>query len=321
MSIGWKRVARVVLMLWLALSGALNAHAQCVTDSATPASFGTVTSFVVKSTQQHTSSTDAGVSCNGGTLVLLTTNTIDGIITSANNGNLVNSATGDRIAFSLYADSAHSTPLNFGTQYNWASTQLLNLLGLLGNGGSTPVPLYLQTSAGSNVAAGIYTDTLTVQWRWNICDAGVLVLCLAYSTGSGTSTIPVTLVVTNDCTITAPNVNFGSAASVAGFLPVTGSVSLTCTKGMSYTVGLSAGAQPAANGRRRMVSGSNYLQYDIYSGGAGAVWGDATNRVSSAGAADGVSSQHFPYTASIYTDQATPPVGTYTDSVVVDVRY
>lgn len=317
MSIGRKTVWRVALMLWLALFGAPYAHAQCAIDNATPASFGTVTSFVVKSTQQRTSSTDAGISCNGGTLVLLTTNTIDGLITSANNGKLVNGATGDGIAYTLYADSSFSTQLDPGTTYNWASSPILSI----SIGGMTPIPLYLQTVTGSNVAAGIYSDTLTVQWRWNICDVGLIVLCLGYSTGSGTSTIPVTLVVTNDCTITAPNVNFGSAASVAGFSPVTGSVSLMCTKGMSYTVGLSAGAQPAANGRRQMASGSQYLQYDIYSGGTGTVWGDATNRVSSAAAADGVSSQHFPFTASIYTDQATPPVGTYTDSVVVDVRY
>jgi spore coat protein U-like protein len=51
------------------------------------------------------------------------------------------------------------------------------------------------------------------------------------------------------------------------------------------------------------------------------IWGDTSNRVSSAGAADGLSTQNFPYTASIYTDQATPPTGTYTDTVQVDVRY
>ena len=72
---------------------------------------------------------------------------------------------------------------------------------------------------------------------------------------------------------------------------------------------------------RQMASGANRLQYDIYGSGGGTVWKQATNRVNSPGAADGQSTQPFPYTARIYTDQPTPPIGTYTDSVIVDVRY
>jgi len=314
------RIGWFASIAWLGLAGAIDAHAQCVTTAGSPASFGTVGSFDVENTPQASSSSDAGVSCNGGTLVLLTTNRIEGTLTSANNGSLVG-PTGDKIAYAVYADSSHSTLVKFGTPYNWADTQFVNVLGLFGNGGETPLPLYLQTVAGSVVAAGTYSDTLTIAWSWSICDAGVTALCTATSTGSGVATIPVTLVVSNDCRITAPDVGFGAAAAVTQFLPVTGGVSLVCTKGMTYTVGLSSGAQPAANGRRQMANGANTLQYDIYSGGTGTVWGETSNRVSSAGAADGVTGQSFPYTASIYTDQPTPPVGVYTDTVVVDVRY
>jgi spore coat protein U-like protein len=121
--------------------------------------------------------------------------------------------------------------------------------------------------------------------------------------------------------ITAPNVDFGSAPTVDTFAPVTGQIALSCTKGMTYTVGLTAGSHTAANGRRQMASGGNYLQYDIFSAGSQTVWGDTNNRVSSQRAADGVTNQQFPYTARIYTDQITPPVGTYADTVQIDVRY
>jgi spore coat protein U-like protein len=43
--------------------------------------------------------------------------------------------------------------------------------------------------------------------------------------------------------------------------------------------------------------------------------------VSSGGPADGLSIRQFPYVAKIYVDQVTPPVGTYIDNVIVDVRY
>jgi spore coat protein U-like protein len=310
---------KILLVLWLGLFGVIGAHAQtCSVTNGASSSFGSVTSFAVKNTPQQTSATSAGIACGGAALGLFAVSTVDGVFTSLHGGYLLG-PTGDKIPYSIYADSAYSSQVILGTTYNWASMQAFNFAGLFGGSGNVAIPLYLKTITGSNVAAGTYTDTLTVTWNWSLCVVGIGSLCF-YSNGSGSTTITVTLVVTNDCTITAPNINFGAAPTVANFSPVTGSVSMVCTKGMTYTVGLNAGANAAANGRRQMASGSNRLQYDIYSGGV-TVWGDVTNRVNSAGAADGVTTQSFPYTASIYTDQTTPPVGIYTDSVVVDVQY
>ncbi|MFL9875098.1 Csu type fimbrial protein [Paraburkholderia megapolitana] len=131
-----------------------------------------------------------------------------------------------------------------------------------------------------------------------------------------------TLIVTNDCAIAARDISFGAAQDPASFSPVTGGIGVTCTKGLTYTVGIGTGSFPAANGRRQMASsGDGRLQYDIFDGGGARVWGQDTNGVSSVRAADGLSAQQFPFRAAIYADQDTPPVGTYTDSVVIDVRY
>nr|WP_230948751.1 spore coat U domain-containing protein [Burkholderia cepacia] len=311
---------RVVIVAILALFGALHVQAQCVVASSSPAAFGSVTSINVESQQQSTSSSNSGLTCRGALAAFLVVgNYINGTIVSANGGKLVG-PTGDTISYSLFADQNYTNSLNFGTTYNWASTQLLSLLGI-GGGSSVPLSLYFRTALGGNVSAGIYTDTLTITWNWHVCSGVGLVLCLGWSDGSGTSTVPVTLTVTNDCTIIAPDVSFGAAPTVANFAPVNGSLSLTCTKGLTYTVGLSPGSNVASNGRRQMTRGSNVLHYDVYSSGGNAVWGHSTNRVSSSGAADGMSVQQFPYVAKIYRDQSTPPVGTYTDSVIVDVRY
>jgi len=315
-----KLLRGIALTIVFGLFGSLNVHAQCSTSSTTPAAFGTVTSFAVKNQAQTTSSTNAGVTCNGAlAAILVVGNTIKGTITSANNGKLVG-PTGDAIPYTLFADKNYSTQINFGATNDWASTQFISFLGF-GGGSAVPLPLYLRTVIGSNVAAGTYTDTLTINWNWHVCAGIGLILCIGWNDGSATVTVPVTLTVTNDCTINAPNVNFGTAPTVSSFTPVNGRLSLTCTKGMAYTVGLSPGSNAAANGRRQMVNGANRLQYDLYSAGGGTVWGQTINRVNSPGAADGQSVQAFPYTARIYTDQPTPPIGAYTDSVIVDVRF
>ena len=88
-------------------------------------------------------------------------------------------------------------------------------------------------------------------------------------------TLTVNLTVSNDCTITAPNIAFGSAPVISAFTPVTGqTINLACTKGSAYTVGLSDGQNPVSvGGRRRMISGSNYLAYDIFKSAGTTRWG------------------------------------------------
>ncbi|MGS0893976.1 Csu type fimbrial protein [Burkholderia stagnalis] len=297
------------------------ARAGCSVTPASGASFGAVTSFAAKNQAQSTSTTNSGLTCSGALLSLLQIgDQINATITSAGGGRLTG-PTGDAVPYTIFADSAYSVVLNTGQQYNWFSGALLNLLGIFG-GPAASLPLYFRTGTGSNVAAGVYTDTLTVNWNWNYCSGiGILGICLGRDQGSGVSTFQVTMTVTNDCTIAAPNVSFGTAPTVSGFQPVSGAISLTCTKGMSYTVGLSPGNNAAANGRRQMASGANRLQYDLFASGGATVWGQAGNRVAGSGPADGTSVNTMPYVARIYGDQTTPPVGTYTDSVIVDVRY
>ncbi|MXN74099.1 fimbrial major subunit CsuA/B family protein [Burkholderia sp. 4701] len=302
----------------LGLLAAPHAYAGCEAANPAPAGFGAVASFDVANRAQSTSSTNIGLSCGGALAALLVIgNTINGTITSANNGRMTG-PNGDAIPYSMFADDKHQFSLAFGSTTNWASTQLISILGLGGN--SVPLPLYLRTNLGSNVAAGTYSDTLTIHWDWHVCSGIGIFFCIGWDDGSTAKSVPVTLTVANDCMINAPDVSFGTAPTVAAFAPVNGSLSLICTKGMIYTVGLSPG-NAAANGRRQMSSGANRLQYDLFGSGGSTVWGQSSNRASSAGAANGASAQQFPYVARIYSDQATPPVGTYTDSVIVDVRY
>lgn len=227
----------------------------------------------------------------------------------------------DSIPYQIYSDAGHTSSYTGGLLVvNLSGATLVGLLS--GTGGS--VPIYIATTPGGNIPAGVYTDTVQLTWTFaNICEGLAVVagLCVGVpANGTVTSSLVVTLTVSNDCTISAPPVNFGTAPLLASFASVSQNISLLCSRNMVYTVGLSAGSY-ASGGRRRMAASGARLQYDIFKAD-NTVWGSAgTARADGPAPATGNSVQSIPYTARIYQDQSNPPPGTYTDNVVVDVSF
>ncbi|WP_085674556.1 MULTISPECIES: spore coat U domain-containing protein [unclassified Pseudomonas] len=319
---------RLVCGLLLLLLPAGCTWALCSSVATTPAAFGAINSTLVRTTVQSASSTNSGLQCTGSLLSLLTsTDHFYVTITSSSTG-LVG-PTGDVIPYTVYGDATTNYPVARGVAYDFARTGILDLLGLLG--GTTPkaVPLYFRTQVGSNVAAGVYQETLNVAWNWNYCSGiGIGSICLGRDIGSGTQTLLVTMTVTNDCQITTPSISFGSAPVVAGFGTVSQSVTLSCTKGSAYTVGLNDG-ENVSGGRRRMKSAAgNFLAYEIFKSAGAVRWGSLTTARRSSSDADvnpgngtGTGSQVFNYNAKVYTDQATPPAASYLDNVILDVQF
>lgn len=316
---------------WLLLSGCLpftGAWAACESIATAPANFGDVPSTGVRSTAQSASTLNAGLRCTGAVLSVLASTDRFQLTVTPSSGGLVGPS-GDVIGYTLFADSARSFPITRGVTFEYARTGLLEALGLLN--GSTPksVPLYLHTVVGSNVAAGLYQETLTLAWNWNYCSAiGIGNLCTGRDTGARSQQLTVSMRVTNDCQIVAPAVSFGSAPVVGEFATVRQSISVACTKGSNYSVGLDDGLA-AAGGRRRMANGAGgFIAYDLYKGASTLRWGNqgAARRASgeaevNGGVGTGIGSQVFNYNAKVYTDQATPPEGRYRDSVVLDVQF
>ena len=310
-------------LLLLCCFAASKAQAGCtVAAAATPAGFGTISSTLVRTVAQSTSTSSAGISCTPGGIALFNTAYFKAKITSTQSG-LVG-PTGDVITYTIYPGNTTAHPIARGATFDFTS------FGLLGSNAPSAIPLYF-TTAINNVAAGVYTETLKVQWDWYYCTGlGIGNICLGSDTGVGQiSYLTVTMTVANDCTITAANIAFGSAPVVSAFSTVSQTASVACTKGSAYTVGFSDGLHPVSTGgRRRMISGSNYLAYDIFISAGTTRWGSvgAARRASSTAEVNpgnglGTGSQIFNYNARIYTDQTTPPVGTYTDSVVLDVGF
>lgn len=292
------------------------------TASSSSASFGSVSSFSLASQKQLIES-GTGFTCSGSILTLLTTNTIT--LTFSNSANstgstprLYNSSTGSYIPYTICGDSACSTTYSIGSTKTWSSTSLLGLLGLFNSSDGT-LPLYLKTTDGINVPAGTYTDTLALLWNYKICSIGIALGCL-YETGTATSTITVSLVVTNDCAIdSAPDVNFGNAALPVDFTKVSTSLGVRCTKNASYKVYLASSNAPSGNWRQMSAttsSGTSFLQYQLLQSN-GAVWAEnyALSQIGSG------STQALPYTAIVNPNQNNQPAGSYSDTITVTVSY
>lgn len=306
-------------------------HAACSATATSPASFGSVSSMTVRTTVQSSSTSNAGLSC--APLVLSVLGSGDhfyATITGSTQGGMVG-PTGDVIGYTVYANNSTAYPMTRGTQFDFGGNGgIAATYGLVFGPGTKTLPLYLGSITGSNVAAGQYSETLSILWSWDYCSGvNLLGVCLGRDTSSGTSVLTVSMLVTNDCQITTPSIGFGSAPVVSAFAIVSGQATVNCTKGSAYTVGLSDGQNPlSTGGRRRMVANGNYLAYDIFMSAGSVRWGSVgTARRASASAEVnpgnglGTGSQVFNYNAKVYTDQTTPPGGTYTDNVVLDVGF
>ncbi|MDZ3990874.1 spore coat U domain-containing protein [Pseudomonas sp. Teo4] len=316
-------------LLLCTLLPAGSAWAGCTLVSTSPVAFGTINSTLVRNVVQSASTTNAGLQCTGSLVSLLSTTDHFYLTITSSSAGLVG-PTGDVIPYTIYGDNTTSYAITRGTQFDFAPKGILEALGLLGSIAPKTVPLYLKTQTGSNVAAGLYQETLNLAWSWDYC-IGVAVggLCLAgRDSGSGSRTLNVSLTVSNDCQITTPNISFGSAPVVGGFGTVSQSVSLSCTKGSSYTVGLNDGENVSGGRRRMKSSANNYLAYDIFKSAGAVRWGSLTTARRSSSDADvnpgngtGTGSQVFNYNAKVYTDQTTPPAASYTDNVILDVQF
>jgi spore coat protein U-like protein len=328
------RWLRVLFFLICAASGWDEARACTISTPAT-IDLGSMASFDVAVAHPNAGSGGSGLACSG-ILGLLSSQFIF-LSVDSQSAALVNS-NGDSIPFQVMTLPG-SVPLTSGsTSDNLAGASLLSL-----GGSSGEIQLFVNLGAAGNVSSGTYTGSLKLRWHYAVCTvisaAGICVggwtvspgitqgcllgLCtLNQGTlpGSGTAVdITITVDITRDCRFDADDVDFGGSPFAESFAPVTGELRVTCTKGTTYTVGLSNGNY-FANGRRRMASGANRLEYDLFHPG-GLRWDDQAQRAMQPVPAQGNVPESFVYEARVYEDQATPPVGSYQDQLIIDVSF
>jgi spore coat protein U-like protein len=314
-------IARLLLALTTLLFAAPAMAANCTVTASTNANLGSQTSYTVLAGTVPTVSGSAGLSCSGALLSLLSTDYARATASSVN-GFALRNASGDAIAYRLSADQNGTFSYTQGGTVDYLNPQLLSLLGL--GGTDLTAPLYARLTASPNLPAGTYTDTVTITWQWSVCRGiGALGACVLRETGTGTTLVTVTMTITKDCRLTAPAISFGSAPLVAKFAAVTQAVQIACTKGAMYSVSFTAGGAGSARPWRAMTDGAGHmLRYNIYRPDGTTVW-DESNPLSVATPGTGATSPDQPqtYVAKVDTSQATPPAGSYIDTLSVLVSF
>jgi spore coat protein U-like protein len=142
-----------------------------------------------------------------------------------------------------------------------------------------------------------------------------------------TTTMGVTASLADTCMVSASALMF--PAYVAGSGTVTGSATLTvrCSNGAIYAVGLGAGSTPGTTfAQRLLASGTHTLQYNLYvSNSYSTVWGDGTGGT----AVVGGTSTGFaaPDSLTVYgqlpdsANNKLAPPGAYGDTILVVLSY
>ena len=147
----------------------------------------------------------------------------------------------------------------------------------------------------------------------------VMVLAPAAQAATSTATILVSATVLSLCTITAAPLAFGNYTAAS--LNATTTVSVTCTVGTPYNVGLDAGTGSGATTTvRKMTLNTGTLSYALYSDAARSVaWGNTVGSNTVAGTGNGLVQALTVY-GQVPANQVVAP-GAYLDTVTATITY
>lgn len=158
-------------------------------------------------------------------------------------------------------------------------------------------------------------------FRASLISAACLAAFGAASAATDTTNMTVKITVTATCdihTVAPTDVDFGSVASTATNVASTGGVlSVKCTTGTPYTIGLDNGLNFSTT--RQMKNGTaNFVGYGLFRDAAFAsAWG-STVPLSASGTGNGAN-QNFTVYGRV--PSAASAAGAYTDTVVATVTY
>lgn len=138
-----------------------------------------------------------------------------------------------------------------------------------------------------------------------------------------TASLAVSATVNNNCAITTTALAFGTydpiTTHATADLDNTGTVVIACTKGATTSIELNLGANAAVS-QRRLKSGVNFLNYEVYQDSTRAtVWGTGTAKLDT-GVAPSKAARTYTAYGRVAMNQDVPS-GSYTDTVTATVNF
>lgn len=200
-----------------------------------------------------------------------------------------------------------------GQGYNNLSFTLLNIIG----GQDVQVPLYARTLP-ANIAAGTYTDQLTLHFTGRYCRIAVAVVCVGFEDLNSTVNLQLSLTVDRSCALTVPATHhFGTIQTLSNLTDFRLQLQVDCTLTESYQIHIDNGNHFSGSSRRLLNGTSQYLLYSLWQPD-GTVVLTENSRLTKTGLG---SVELIEPRMRLQPDQLTPPAGTYRDTVRVVVTY
>lgn len=233
-----------------------------------------------------------------------------------------------RLKYGLYA--ANDFTSNWGSNLRAPKPNVAGFDITLNNAGTAaPVvrTIYGQIPAGQTaLPSGTYLSTFSgndalVQYVYvndgtTNCD---------YPPEGVTQTVPFAVRATNNssCTVAATAFSFGAQPDLATARTTTNTVSVTCTTGTQYEVGMSNGTSGGAGPTARLMKNVGTplaVSYGVYRNEARtSPWGSMAGVDTLSGNGNGLVQRYTGF--GLIPVQPTPPALTYSDTVVVTVTY
>lgn len=226
------------------------------------------------------------------------------------------------LTYQLYSDTARTVPWGSVTSTALGSPPPIDMTLLPLTNTTATRTIYGRILSGQAATpGGAYLSTFSgAQTRFNyVSYLLVAPACTAVTENPTQPSFNVAANVDRTCTVSATTINFGNRGVLTTNVDATGTLSVSCTTNLPYSVSLNGGLSNATPTQRRMTLGANAVVYGLYTNTARTTpWGNTTGQIVT-GTGTGTAQSLTVYGR--VAPQTTPPPGTYSDTVVVTVSY
>lgn len=231
-------------------------------------------------------------------------------------------AANDSLPFDLYQDPART--LRFGSAFRPELGSPVAVLFPTGAGNTTiNVPIYARIPPNQQgTRLGSYASEFSAEHVALVTTnyTGTPPNCSTIQGSPKRGPFSVRAGVLKNCKIRAQNLDFGEHGILDSAVDATGQLSVTCSPGTSFSVGLDHGLNGSGPTSRRMMLGERSIMYGLYRDPARTQpWGGVTSSNRFSGTGSGAE-QKLPIYGRVPA-QLAPGPGKYTDTVVVTVSY